>query len=604
MQTPTGPQMVLSVSKTYIRLKDLIVEKKFLQKETKKLKNLNCHLGSRLDEQEQRLSAVTIELNKTWNLVGRMQRQHRQLHTHEQVLRYQLQQKRRMLTEIKEELEYCRRKWALAKEKNNESQTQWESLRLEFSKRKESDLNVSGESGYSDSPVSEEDDDEKTVQKPRSSRLRKKLNLENFSLTTLEPKDRKVTRNQSVSPVGNARESVTRRNSDSHITQFATEVFQATTDVVQPIVHTVCAECGENCIKHSVHFETDTAERQKSTDQVKVSEPVIHDARHQPTNAQKLVEAKASTSKTKMSCELRKTGAITTSKQEESLEDMFMRLSGASEPQTHNGPSNDAKPTETNHIDESHCETETSSPIGSECYAVQEIETNKEEDVPPPTLTPEERERKRLDRIERLEGQCKELLKQVTRASTRGDELNKRIDDAHSRHTPVCETSSTTDEVDSIESEQPSTSGLEKTEIASKTDEECLSATEQEYLTRRDDRLKRLEAESQAYMNRVKSTNRRATDIDTKLEFLNGRYGSEDEAGTSVNTTNETHEKTSESSENGEQSCSLEVDENVGRSASVTTEPLHENSSKQENQIDDVNQSNDDANSENNQASD
>lgn len=70
VQTPTGPQMVLSVSKTYIRLKDLIMEKKFLQKETKKLKNLNSHLEDRLGEQEQRLSAVTIELNKTWNLVN------------------------------------------------------------------------------------------------------------------------------------------------------------------------------------------------------------------------------------------------------------------------------------------------------------------------------------------------------------------------------------------------------------------------------------------------------------------------------------------------------------------------------------------------------
>lgn len=85
VETPGGEtKLVLSVSKTYIRLKDLIMEKKFLQKETKKLKNLNTHLECRLDEQEQRLSAVTIELNKTWNLVGRMQRQHRQLHTHEQ----------------------------------------------------------------------------------------------------------------------------------------------------------------------------------------------------------------------------------------------------------------------------------------------------------------------------------------------------------------------------------------------------------------------------------------------------------------------------------------------------------------------------------------
>lgn len=54
-------------------VQDLILEKKFLQKETNKLKNLNSHLESRLGQQEKRLGAVSIELNKTWSLVGRMQ---------------------------------------------------------------------------------------------------------------------------------------------------------------------------------------------------------------------------------------------------------------------------------------------------------------------------------------------------------------------------------------------------------------------------------------------------------------------------------------------------------------------------------------------------
>ncbi|XP_055296394.1 putative leucine-rich repeat-containing protein DDB_G0290503 [Sitodiplosis mosellana] len=512
IQTPSGPQMVLSVSKTYIRLKDLIMEKKFLQKETKKLKNLNSHLESRLGEQEQRLGAVSIELNKTWNLVGRMQRQHRQLHTHEQVLRYQLQQKRRMLSELKEELEYCRRKWALAKEKNNESQSQWETLRLEFSKRKESDLNNSGESGYSDSPASEEDEEDSSasIEKPRSSRLKKKLNMDNFLLTTDE-KDRKTIRIHSVSPVRNAKVSVTRRNSDSHITQYATEVFQPTSDVVQPIVHTVCsAECGENCVKHSVHFD---AEAQKSTDQVKVSEPVIHSAKHELTNAQKLVESKATGSKTKMCCEMRQkatTSKPSTSKNEESLEDMFFRLSGD--------------------------EPASEEPRSSQDNESSGSQINEPTDVPPTLApSPEERERKRLARIERLEGQCKQLLSQVTRASNRGDDLKKRINDIHSRYTPDREALSSEKQIAPTQSEsqsepQPSTSTMES--ISSKSDEQCLSPTEKEYLLRRDERLKRLESESQAHMDKVKSINRRATDVDNKLEFLHGRYGNEtDENG-------------------------------------------------------------------------
>lgn len=155
VDTPTGPQLVLSVSKTFIKLKDLILEKKGLQKETKRLKVLNQHLQQTLNNQEDRLGAVSVEVTKTWHLVNRMQRQHRQLHTKEQVLRYHLQQKRRMLNELKEELETCRHKWTKAREKNEDSQIQWKLLRDEFTSRKEKSQSV--ESGYSDDPATDED---------------------------------------------------------------------------------------------------------------------------------------------------------------------------------------------------------------------------------------------------------------------------------------------------------------------------------------------------------------------------------------------------------------------------------------------------------------
>lgn len=470
------------------------MEKKFLQKETKKLKNLNSHLESRLGEQEQRLNVVTIELNKTWNLVGRMQRQHRQLHTHEQVLRYQLQQKRRMLNELKEELEYCRRKWALAKEKNNESQSQWESLRLEFSQRKENDLNNSGESGYSDSPVSEEEDEDDSsasLDKPRNSRLKKKINLEQF-LLTVDQKDRKAARIHSVSPIRNAREVLARCNSESQLTQFATEVFQASIDVVEPIEITICAECGENCVKHSVHFDVDSVAKQQATDQVKVSEPIVRNPIPKMTNAQKLVEAKTATSKAKMCCEARKSNTITkpkTSKTEESLEEMFLRLSGE-----------DATSADNQNTDmEEQCDDSRETSVESTQLSEQEA-----------------REARRIARIERLEGQCKLLMTQVIRASNRGDELNKRADEAHTRFGPDCDQSSSQSCCESREP-QPSTSGLQNIEMHSKTDEECLTPTEREYLARRDQRLKRLEAESQAYVNRLKSMSLRASSVDTKL---------------------------------------------------------------------------------------
>lgn len=520
IQTETGPQMVLSVSKTFIRLKDLILEKKFLQKETKKLKNLNSHLECRLGEQEQRLSAVTIELNKTWNLVGRMQRQHRQLHTHEQVLRYQLQQKRRMLNELKEELEYCRRKWALAKEKNNESQSQWESMRLEFRQRKENDLNNSGESGYSDSPASEEDDDDDEEDEvsivsegSRNSRTKKKLNIEKFLLTT-EQIDRKSLRIHSVSPVRTARMSSTRRNSDSQITtQFATEVCQASSDVVQPLEHLICTECGENCVKHSVHFvDSDAvANVPPPSEQVKVTEPIVCNAvKPKLTNAQKLVEAKATTSKTKMCCEMRKTGAIakttpttptTKVKAEESLEEMFFRLSGSSEVETYE------------------CADVT--------VSTQKADQRQQDE--------KDRAARKLAKIEKLEVQCKQLMAQVMRASNHGDELNKRADTAHNKFKlncnlePIRPNSTNADE----STASTSTAAIGKVLVEpiaysasqqkTKTDEQCLTQTEQEYLARRDARLTRLEAESQAHLNRMKSAHQRAASVDTKMDSLRKR---------------------------------------------------------------------------------
>lgn len=72
VQTPTGTQNVLSVSKTFIKLKDLILEKRSLQKDTTRLKTLYGHLEQRLDKQEKRLSTVSLELTKTWHLVGKI----------------------------------------------------------------------------------------------------------------------------------------------------------------------------------------------------------------------------------------------------------------------------------------------------------------------------------------------------------------------------------------------------------------------------------------------------------------------------------------------------------------------------------------------------
>lgn len=123
------------------------------------MKQLNVHLETRLEEQERRLCLVTTELSKTWHVVGRLRRHHHQLHTHEKILKYELQQKRKLLNELKEELEYCREKWEQAREKNSQSERDWRKLRTEFSNRKSKSnaaFNNSAESGYSDERPSDD----------------------------------------------------------------------------------------------------------------------------------------------------------------------------------------------------------------------------------------------------------------------------------------------------------------------------------------------------------------------------------------------------------------------------------------------------------------
>ena len=117
------------------------------------MKHLNTHLECRLQEQEKRLELVTNELSETWHVVGKLQKKHQLLHTQEKILRYELAQKRKLLTELKAELEYSREKWQEAREKNSNTEKQWEQLRIEFASRKTAagdDSHNSVESGYSD----------------------------------------------------------------------------------------------------------------------------------------------------------------------------------------------------------------------------------------------------------------------------------------------------------------------------------------------------------------------------------------------------------------------------------------------------------------------
>lgn len=490
VQSPTGPQHVLSVSKTYIRLKDLILEKKFLQKETHKLKNLNTHLETRLDQKERRLATVTVELNKTWTLVGRMQRQHRQLHTNEQVLRYQLSQKRRMLNELKEELEYCRRKWTLAREKNDESQTQWNNLRREFTARKLQDAGaqLSAESGYSDDPAS---DDEPLV-----------VEAMPLAAETL--------------PTGASIAS-----SCNVMVEELTAGGQEPLIIAMPVIlHHKAGGDG--------HRDDGAASSGSQNNKDGPSKQPL-----------------------KLSQELRKKKPKSDKKSKttdgESLEQMFYRISGQEKPESES-ESEDSEYDEDEDDDDEYndavANVDELNDNATENVAItvpntieiapseNEPAVTESEHIPTPSeiadAEDEERHQRRAIRFERLEEQCQQLISQVQRTSSRGEELSRQLDDVHNRYrTPTREASvaeQSEPEASTSSSETTSTSATNTTREAENGEDACLTAKEQEYTSRRAARLLRLETECKAFLDRVSVSNSRATELNDKATTLHEHH--------------------------------------------------------------------------------
>ena len=59
MTTKHGTKMVLSVSKTFLKLKDLILEKKTLEEQMTKMKHVNQTLCSQVNIHEEKLCGIT-----------------------------------------------------------------------------------------------------------------------------------------------------------------------------------------------------------------------------------------------------------------------------------------------------------------------------------------------------------------------------------------------------------------------------------------------------------------------------------------------------------------------------------------------------------------
>ncbi|XP_017046289.2 LOW QUALITY PROTEIN: uncharacterized protein LOC108091534 [Drosophila ficusphila] len=473
----------LSVSKTYIKLKDLILEKKSLVKETNRLKTLNSHLDFRLNQQEKRLSGVSLELTKTWHLVGKMQRQHRQLHTQEQILRYQLQQKRRLLSELKDELEYCRRKWALARAKNDESQEQCDEWRREFARRKLEDANHSAESGYSDSgPQSDEEREVlaalEHVEAPTSTSVcRRKLLRDQFEHT------RKIKRMQSTSPgrqgfAGQEDESediVLRWNSAPPTCGWREEpTYPAGQEEEEMEEEEGGARGGVPGIPHS------SRSRQRShADSPGTSGTAsrIHKLEEQCKNLIQQV--------------------LETSGNRERLEIQLCQFQDDISPAQH------AVPLE-------------------EFINRKRMERMTRASSAPATgsLTPREEEytRKRSERLGRLEEESRQLMSRIKRTADRGHYLKKSLD--RIRRAPSREAS--------FESNTEEEAAPPAAKAESPAPEEApspLTAEEEEYTARRAARIQRLEQESRQLIEQLSRNTERGGNLASRLDTLHEQHG-------------------------------------------------------------------------------
>ncbi|XP_057336975.1 cingulin-like protein 1 isoform X2 [Microplitis mediator] len=464
VDTPTGPRLVISVSKTYIRLKELILEKKSLEKEMGRMKQLNLHLESKLGEQEKRLTMVSEELSKTWNIVGCMQAQHQQLHTHEKILRYELQQKRIMLQELKQELEYCREKWESARQKNCNTEIEWKKLRREFAARKalavDDSFNNSAESGFSDERGDDTDDDDI----PKDERLRigsrRRTRKESPRTPTPDteseqPTDNELSEPKSEPPSPDRQRTPTPDTIDYH--EVATEevvieerveeldpLDQALANVIQNLIQINNADDSEHeasdyttaCMESPDTDHTDIDVHEITSEALKIINSVsVFSIGPFPASSVSTLSLDTSNqfdNDTDSSC------GITVFGTQDKLDEVpneEVDKSVFEDEKSHelssSVPTTSTSAPETSTLDPSTSVMSTLETSTPETSTSEITATTSELNQSKPTRTPEEVLASRAARLKRLEEQADWLMKKMSATSRRGSVLSTRLEELH-----------------------------------------------------------------------------------------------------------------------------------------------------------------------------
>lgn len=155
-----------TMCRNHSKMQALMQSESQLEKELADCRELNRLLSNKVHEQERKLCGFVQELDRTRILLAGMEETHHKLQTAKAVMKYELQEKKRLLLNLRQQLESTRENCVRVMRSNAESEIEWKSLREEFQSRKKQDSQDSGvsENGQStreQTPSSSEDASER-----------------------------------------------------------------------------------------------------------------------------------------------------------------------------------------------------------------------------------------------------------------------------------------------------------------------------------------------------------------------------------------------------------------------------------------------------------
>nr|XP_037279461.1 FYVE and coiled-coil domain-containing protein 1-like isoform X2 [Rhipicephalus microplus] len=133
-----------TMCRNHSKMQSLMLSESQLEKELADCRELNKLLSAKVHEQERKLCGFVQELDRTKSLLAGMEDTHHKLQTAKAVMRYELQEKKHLLHNLRQQLESTRENCVRVMRSNAESEIEWRNLREEFQSRKKQDSQDSG----------------------------------------------------------------------------------------------------------------------------------------------------------------------------------------------------------------------------------------------------------------------------------------------------------------------------------------------------------------------------------------------------------------------------------------------------------------------------